>query len=127
MNGCDAISTIAPLGFTIRLSCAHIGSNGITASHLQAVVPYSYGGSTRTISTDAAGIRARHRRNQAAQASLSDAMQRWGGMRLAAGDDDTAMQSRFLYRFGTDVMSAQGLAERAALELRDTIMEATRP
>ena len=30
----------------------------------------------------AAGIRARHRRNQAAQASLSDAMQRW---RDAAG------------------------------------------
>jgi superfamily II DNA or RNA helicase len=74
----------------------------------------------------AAGIRARHRRNQAAQASLSDAMQRWGGMRLAAGDSDEVMQSRFLYRFGTDVMSAQGLSERAALELRDTIMEATR-
>jgi len=73
----------------------------------------------------AAGIRARHRRNQAAQASLSDAMQRWGGMRLAAGDSDEVMQSRFLYRFGTDVMSAQGLSERAALELRDTIMEAT--
>ena len=69
----------------------------------------------------AAGIRARHRRNQAAQASLSDAMQRWDGMRLAAGDDDTAMQARFLYRFGTDVMSAQGLSERAALELRDEI------
>jgi len=44
--------------------------------------------------------------------------------RLAAGDSDEVMQSRFLYRFGTDVMSAQGLAERAALELRDTIMEA---
>ena len=69
----------------------------------------------------AAGIRARHRRNQAAQASLSDAMQRWGGMRLAAGDDDTAMQARFLYRFGVDCMTAQGLAERAALELRDEI------
>jgi len=42
-------------------------------------------------------------------------------MRLAAGDSDGVMQARFLYRFGTDVMSAQGLAERAALELRDEI------
>ena len=73
----------------------------------------------------AAGIRARHRRNQAAQASLSEAMQRWGGTRLAAGDSDGVMQARFLYRFGVDCMTAQGLAERAALELRDTIMEAT--
>jgi superfamily II DNA or RNA helicase len=70
-----------------------------------------------------AGIRARHRRNQAAQASLTDAMQQWGGVRLAAGDDDTAMQARFLHRFGVDVLSAQGLPERAALELRDAIME----
>ena len=47
-------------------------------------------------------------------------------MRLAAGDTDEVMQAKFYHRFGTDVMSAQGLAERAALELRDTIMEATR-
>jgi len=52
---------------------------------------------------------------------LSPAMQRWGGMRLAAGDSDAAMQSRFLFRFGVDVMSAQGLSERAALELREAI------
>jgi len=69
----------------------------------------------------AAGIRARHRRNQAAQASLSEAMQRWGGIRLAAGDSDGVMQAKFLYRFKIDVMTAQGLAERAALELRDEI------
>jgi hypothetical protein len=48
-------------------------------------------------------------------------MQRWGGMRLAAGDSDEVMQARFLYRFGVDCMTAQGLAERAALELRDEI------
>ena len=40
---------------------------------------------------------------------------------LAGGDSDGVMQARFLYRFGTDVMSAQGLSERAALELRDEI------
>ena len=42
-------------------------------------------------------------------------------MRLAAGDTDGAMQARFLYRFRVDCMTAQGLAERAALELRDEI------
>ena len=69
----------------------------------------------------AAGIRARHRRNQAAQASLSDAMQQWGGMRLAAGDSDGVMQAKFYHRFAVDCFTAQGLAERAALELRDEI------
>jgi len=93
------------------------------AAKIQAAEPAIPYGASEIV---AAGIRARHRRNQAAQASLSEAMQRWGGIRLAAGDSDAAMQSRFLFRFGLDVMSAQGLSERAALELRDTIMEATR-
>lgn len=69
------------------------------------------------------GVLNRHRRNQEAQAALADAMKRWGGVRRAAGDDDTAMQARFLHRFGVDVLTAQGLAETAALELRDAIME----
>jgi superfamily II DNA or RNA helicase len=93
------------------------------ADKIQAAEPAIPYGASAIV---AAGIKARHRRNQAAQASLSDAMQRWGGMRLAAGDSDAAMQARFLFRFQVDVMSAQGLAERAALELRDAIMEATR-
>jgi len=93
------------------------------AAKIQAAEPAIPYGASEIV---AAGIRARHRRNQAAQASLSDAMQRWGGMRLAAGDSDGVMQARFMHRFGVDVMSAQGLSERAALELRDEIMEATR-
>jgi hypothetical protein len=90
------------------------------AEKIQAAEPAIPYGASAIV---AAGIKARHRRNQAAQASLSDAMQRWGGMRLAAGDSDAAMQARFLFRFGVDVMGAQGLSERAALELRDAIME----
>lgn len=84
----------------------------------QPLIPY---GASEVV---AAGIRTRHRRNQAAQASLQDVMRQWGGVRLAAGDDDAAMQARFLYRFDVDVLTAQGLAERAALELRDEISEA---
>jgi len=48
-------------------------------------------------------------------------MQRWGGMRLAAGDSDEVMQAKFYHRFSLDCFTAQGLAERAALELRDEI------
>jgi len=73
-----------------------------------------------------AGIRARHRRNQAAQASLAGAMRAWGGVRLAAGDTDTAMQARFYHRYGVSVLEAAGLAEKTALELRDSIMETLR-
>jgi len=88
------------------------------AAKIQAAEPaIPYGASEIVV----AGIRARHRRNQAAQASLSDAMQRWGGMRLAAGDSDGVMQARFMHRFGVDCFTAQGLPERAALELRDEI------
>jgi len=93
------------------------------AAKIQAAEPAIPYGASEIV---AAGIRARHRRNQAAQASLSDAMQRWGGMRLAAGDSDGVMQAKFYHRFAVDCFTAQGLSERAALELRDKIMEATR-
>lgn len=39
VNGWLAVSTTAPRGFNARLKHAHNGSNGITTSHLQAVVP----------------------------------------------------------------------------------------
>jgi len=92
------------------------------AAKIQAAEPAIPYGASEIV---AAGIRARHRRNQAAQSSLSEAMQRWGGIRLAAGDSDEVMQAKFYHRFAVDCFTAQGLSERAALELRDTIMEAT--
>ena len=39
LNGCEAVVTNAPRFAKSRLTCAHIGSKGITTSHLQAVVP----------------------------------------------------------------------------------------
>src|SRR5699024_9026608 len=54
VNGCAAVNTIAPLPLIIRSYCSHNGSNGITESHLQAVVPY--GKSASIISTDPSGI-----------------------------------------------------------------------
>ena len=45
---------IAPFCLIMRFNCSHIGSNGITLSHLQAVVPY--GGSVSTKSTEPSGM-----------------------------------------------------------------------
>lgn len=53
VNGCAAVKTIAAFGFAIRQYSRHNGSNGITESHAQLVVPY--GKSHRIISTDADG------------------------------------------------------------------------
>ena len=91
------------------------------AAKIQAAEPAIPYGASEIV---AAGIRARHRRNQAAQASLSDAMQRWGGMRLAAGDSDEVMQAKFYHRFSLDCFTAQGLSERAAQELEQEIRKA---
>jgi hypothetical protein len=44
VNGCDPKSTIAPLGFMTRSIASHMGANGITESHLQAVVLLAVGG-----------------------------------------------------------------------------------
>ena len=39
-NGSDPNKQIAPRGFTSLFSSFHIGSNGMTESHLHAVIPY---------------------------------------------------------------------------------------
>lgn len=53
-NGSLQNNTIAPFGFMILFSSFHIGSKGITESHLQAVVPY--GGSVIIASILQSGI-----------------------------------------------------------------------
>lgn len=68
-----------------------------------------------------AAINARHRNAQSARRSLIEVMEAWGGMQLANGDNDAAMQARFYHRFGIDVLTAQTLNERKALELSDAI------
>lgn len=54
VNGWLAVKTMAAFFLAMRRYCSHIGSNGITLSHLQAVVPY--GRSQRIISIDLSGI-----------------------------------------------------------------------
>src|SRR5699024_4794979 len=55
VKGSSANNTTTPFGFMIRAYSAHNGSNGITVSHLHAVVPY--GKSASIISTEPSAIR----------------------------------------------------------------------
>ena len=64
----------------------------------------------------------RHSERQDAQAELRAAMDRWGGLRRQEGLDDAQMQRAFFFRFGIDVISAQALATKEALLLRDKII-----
>ncbi len=59
----------------------------------------------------------RRREAQEAQAVLRAAMAGFGSRCLADGLDDTQMQKLFFLRFGVDVISAQGLGRKEALEL----------
>lgn len=65
-----------------------------------------------------------HIQKQTAHRMLSEVMEMWGGVQLAAGHSDTQMQARFLHRFGIDVMSAQGLPAAAAIKLTEQIRSA---
>jgi superfamily II DNA or RNA helicase len=63
------------------------------------------------------GMVNRHRERQDAQATLRHAMSMWGGWRRDQGDDDATMQRRFYALFGMDVLTAQTLGPREALDL----------
>lgn len=67
------------------------------------------------------GLVNRHRERQDAQQTLRHAMAMWGGWRRDEGDSDTEMQRRFFYLFGMDVMTAQALGTRDALDLAERI------
>jgi len=54
VNGCDPVSTIAASGFASLRYASQSGPNGMTASHLQAAVPY--GRSARIMATEPEGI-----------------------------------------------------------------------
>lgn len=64
----------------------------------------------------------RHRERQDAQQQLRHAMALWGGWRREQGDDDPTMQRRFYMTFGVDVLTAQALGSREALELAEKIL-----
>lgn len=68
----------------------------------------------------------RHHELQRAQAGLRQAMALWGGWRTAAGEDVATAQRRWFHWAGVDVLSAQALRAREALELTERINDALR-
>lgn len=68
-----------------------------------------------------AGMLKNHTLRQDAQRQLRETMALYGGWRKAAGDDVGMTQRRFYLTFGVDVMSAQVLGAREALELMQRI------
>jgi len=66
-------------------------------------------------------LKKHHRERNEAQAALRDSMSRWGGARLAEGDDLRTAQRRFYLQYGIDVATAQTLGKREAEELRERI------
>lgn len=70
------------------------------------------------------GIRAgvkRHRELQEAQGELRGVMATWGGYQTELGRSDSEAQRRFFHRFGVDVLTAQALPTKDAIELKKLI------
>lgn len=58
---------------------------------------------------------------QEAQAALRASIAWWGGYQRANGRDDSESYRRFYFRFGTDVLSAQSLNTKEALQLAERV------
>lgn len=66
-------------------------------------------------------IHNRHYERQEAQAALRESIAWWAGYQRAAGRADSESYRRFYFMFGTDVLTAQTLGRREALELAGRI------
>lgn len=62
-----------------------------------------------------------HRERQNAQAALRASIAWWAGYQSAAGRSESESYKRFYWQFGVDVMTAQTLNARDALELVDRV------
>jgi len=65
----------------------------------------------------------RHKECQEAQAILRDTIALWAGYQRAAGRPDAESYRRFYFKYRLDVMTAQALGTKEALELNSKIME----
>jgi DNA repair protein RadD len=67
-------------------------------------------------------LRKRHAAKTEAQRALREAMDQWGGYRLAAGEGEREQQKRFFLTFGVDVLTAQTLGAKEAASLRERVV-----
>jgi hypothetical protein len=63
----------------------------------------------------------RHVERQEAQRQLREAIAWWAGYQRAAGRPDSESYRRVWFAFGTDVLSAQALGTKEAVELTSLI------
>lgn len=63
----------------------------------------------------------RHMASQKAQVALRETIAWWAGYRRAEGMADSESYRRFYFKFGVDVLTAQGLGEKEALALNERI------
>lgn len=76
------------------------------------------GGSTAVVAASAAK---NQRIRQEAVEQLQHSIAAWAGVCKAAGDDDRAINKRFYFYFGVDILSAQALGRPDAEELKQRI------
>lgn len=62
-----------------------------------------------------------HVARQEAQATLRDTLSWWGGYQRALGRDDSESYRRFYFTFGIDILSAQALNQKDALDLKQRV------
>ena len=67
-------------------------------------------------------LRKHHAAKTEAQRALREAMDQWGGYRLAAGEGEREQQKRFFLTFGVDVLTAQTLRAKEAASLRERVV-----
>lgn len=63
----------------------------------------------------------KHKERLIALNELRDQMAWWGGYHTAKGRPDSEIQRRFYFKFGIDVLSAQALRTKEAIDLRDRV------
>ena len=90
---------------------------------VQRVDGQLFGGRSPTDAIQGAMLK-NHNARQDAQRQLRETMAFWGGWRKSLGDDIATRQRRFYLQFGHDVMTAQTLGAREALELRTNVRKA---
>lgn len=66
-------------------------------------------------------LKKHHKARQEAQKELREAMALWGGQRTLLGEDVRTAQRRFFHTFQIDVLSAQTLGKKEAIELKERI------
>ena len=65
----------------------------------------------------------RHLANQESQVTLRETLAKWSGIQRFNGHTDSEIYRLFYFKFGVDMLTAQGLKKKECLELNDRVLE----